>query len=264
MAKGRFISGLVAGAILGIGIGSSISGSCTGGIFSKDLSDNVVNARIMKISPVFHELVPMPSIMEYDDSLVMAYVEDIGKKNYKFLIPTKKYFACKQLKHVNLDIAELVDWVTYKDDTIAEIAHKLTEDAPSKEEKAQLLLDYVHSHIYDGTVEERFNYSKYPIETIVERCGDCEDFSILGAALMKAVGIDVALVHFPAEKGEDMSHVGLAVGGNFSGNYYNINEKKYYYAETTGTRELSSRSKGSIGQVPFPYTFKKAEIFVID
>lgn len=40
-------------------------------------------------------------------------------------------------------------------------------------------------------------YPKYPIETLVEKRGDCEDRAILAAALLKRMGYEVALLVLP-------------------------------------------------------------------
>ena len=49
-------------------------------------------------------------------------------------------------------------------------------------------------------------YPKYPLETLVEKRGDCEDQSILAAALLTAMGYNVALLILPI-------HVALGVAG---------------------------------------------------
>jgi hypothetical protein len=49
-------------------------------------------------------------------------------------------------------------------------------------------------------------YPKYPLETLVEKKGDCEDQSILAAALLAAMGYEVALLILPI-------HVALGVAG---------------------------------------------------
>jgi hypothetical protein len=77
---------------------------------------------------------------------------------------------------------------------------------------------------------------KYPVETIVENEGDCDLFSIVAAAIMKAGGLDVVLllleyqdhmlvgVHLPESPKDARSQVYL----------YKHEGKKYYVAETTG------------------------------
>ena len=74
------------------------------------------------------------------------------------------------------------------------------------------------------------DYPKYPIETFVERNGDCEDTSYLAAAIINAMGIDTALLLLPG-------HMAVGVWGSsdWSGTYYVKNGRRYYYYETTGS-----------------------------
>ena len=76
------------------------------------------------------------------------------------------------------------------------------------------------------------DYWKYPVETLADGNGDCADTAILSAALLKGMGYDVVIVLFPGNPG----HAGIAVAcDNCNGYYYPLNDKRYYYLETTGT-----------------------------
>ena len=81
-------------------------------------------------------------------------------------------------------------------------------------------------------------YPRYPIETLVDGGGDCEDSSILAAALISEMGYGVILLEFPG-------HVAIGVKGeeNVGDVYYEYNGSKYYYVETTS-------SGYSIGAIP--------------
>ncbi|MDV0446572.1 hypothetical protein MsAg5_04170 [Methanosarcinaceae archaeon Ag5] len=80
-------------------------------------------------------------------------------------------------------------------------------------------------------------YPRYPIETLVDGGGDCEDSSILAAALLNEMGYDTALLGFD-------NHMALGVAGidNAAGTYFERNGK-YYYVETTS-------NDYDIGEVP--------------
>lgn len=98
-------------------------------------------------------------------------------------------------------------------------------------------LQYVTDRATKGADE----YVRYPIETLVDGCGDCEDVVILAAALLHEMGYDVLLVLLP-------NHLALAVQSDedISGTYYEYNGAKYYYLEMT--------NKGwDLGQVPMSY-----------
>jgi hypothetical protein len=81
----------------------------------------------------------------------------------------------------------------------------------------------------DPVTKGETDYWKYPIETLADGNGDCEDTAILTAALLKEMGHDVAIVILP-------EHAAVAVAcTNCNGYYYPIDGRRYYYLETTGT-----------------------------
>lgn len=76
-----------------------------------------------------------------------------------------------------------------------------------------------------------YDYPRYPIETLHEKNGDCEDKACLLTALLKTLGHDAVLLEFA-------DHMAAGVAGNdIEGSVYELNGKKYYYTETTGTFE---------------------------
>ncbi len=133
--------------------------------------------------------------------------------------------------------------------TITDIARVLTKDCQSPEEAAQRILNYVHNGIvYDVSIESERDYVRHPLETLVEGNGDCEDTTLLAAALSRAQKLDLVLVLFgESAVGKRDAHFGYAVAGNFHGTYFNLNGKKYFYAETTGTHWLNNPSTWKIG-----------------
>lgn len=78
-------------------------------------------------------------------------------------------------------------------------------------------------------------YPKYPLETLLEQCGDCEDQAILLAALLKRMGYSVALLVFP-------THVALGIAGfdHVRGTYVTdpMSGMHYLYTETTASQWL--------------------------
>jgi hypothetical protein len=81
-------------------------------------------------------------------------------------------------------------------------------------------------------------YVRFPVETLVDGVGDCEDLSILAAAILYEMGYEVLLVILP-------DHLALAVncGEDFNGTYYFYEGSKYYYLEVTN-------QGWDIGQIP--------------
>ncbi len=81
-------------------------------------------------------------------------------------------------------------------------------------------------------------YWRYPVETIADNTGDCEDSTILAAAILRRMGFDVAMMFTPG-------HAALGVAGvsGESGHYVDFKGRRYLYCETT--------SEGwAIGQLP--------------
>lgn len=78
--------------------------------------------------------------------------------------------------------------------------------------------------------EEEGEYPKYPIETLADGCGDCEDMSILGAAILKCMGYEVALLDMP-------EHIALGVAGaeGMLGTFVEHEKVRYFYCEMTST-----------------------------
>jgi len=169
-------------------------------------------------------------------------------------INSAQYFVFKQKEHPPLD-ENISVYITYSlpkiEDTLRQI-EEVCEPTTSRE-KAQWILAYVHRIRYESDDD---NYTKYPVETLAEGSGDCEDLSILAATLMKAAGLDVVLVLFD-------DHIGVAVNVDASGQHYNHGGKKYYYAETTGTEWIDQPVTWQIGQIPGDYKDKKATIIPI-
>ncbi len=91
---------------------------------------------------------------------------------------------------------------------------------------AEFVIEFVRNFVQYK--REEGEYPKYPLETLIERSGDCEDFSITGAALLYVLGYEVALLHLPGHMA-----LGIAGPGDFSGFSIEYNGKQYYYCEMT-------------------------------
>ncbi|WNY24931.1 hypothetical protein [Methanolapillus millepedarum] len=92
-------------------------------------------------------------------------------------------------------------------------------------------------------------YPRYPLETLVDGGGDCEDSAILAAALLSEMGYGTVLLAFPG-------HMALGVKGseNLTGTYYEYRGSRYYYVETTA-------SGHRIGQIPSDVQSSSAHIY---
>lgn len=86
-------------------------------------------------------------------------------------------------------------------------------------------------------------HTYYPVETLVERGGDCEDSTILLGAILRELGYGCVLLGL-----FDAGHMALGVKGDSSipGTYYEYSGNQYYYVETTG-------DGWEIGEMPHQY-----------
>jgi hypothetical protein len=100
-------------------------------------------------------------------------------------------------------------------------------------------------------------YPRYPIETLVDNGGDCEDTAILMAALVKTLDYGVVLLIFP-QSAQTAGHcaVGIKGGEGIYGTSWSYSGAKYYYLETTGTG-------WKIGETPKEYKAATARIYAM-
>ncbi len=103
------------------------------------------------------------------------------------------------------------------------------------------VLAFVQSWPYtsDDVTTEYDEYPRYPVETIVDGGGDCEDTSILFASIVRGMGYGTVLL-----KLEEDDHMAVGVlisqnivndwNQNYDLTYYTSDDKIYAYCETTG------------------------------
>jgi hypothetical protein len=137
------------------------------------------------------------------------------------------------------------------DKLVQKIGEAATQAGFDEWETVSFAVSFVQSLPYttDSVTTVYDDYPRYPIETLVDNGGDCEDTAILMAALLNTMGYEVVLSDFT-------QHVAVGVLGSegISGTYWTHNGGKYYYLETTG--------KGwEIGELPPEYEGKSAHIY---
>lgn len=100
--------------------------------------------------------------------------------------------------------------------------------------------------------------AQYPMETMVEDQGDCDDKSYVFASILLARGYYVILLHFEKAKAGGLDHmaVGVAISdfkAEYTATYWSHEGRKYYYCETTN-------EEWKIGQLPDDYEGMSAHI----
>ncbi len=127
------------------------------------------------------------------------------------------------------------DWakfVTPYDQTIRTIAQDVADVSISTGDtnKVQIAINFVESMVYEYDIDyiSELEWPKYPIETIIDQRGDCEDTSFLMASILGALDYDTIILIFS-------DHVAVGVWcESCTGTYYNYNGRKYFFLETTG------------------------------
>jgi len=158
------------------------------------------------------------------------------------------------------DLAGLADMVkeSKSDPSIKSLVNQLSEIADTKRYNDRQLADYVASFVQsmpytvDYDTKGRDEYPRYPVETLFERGGDCEDTSILIATLLDSLGINVVLLHLEGEH-----HIALGVDVPLSyGYYYEYIGTKYWFLETTA-------EGWRVGDIPTEMKNKMAYIYPV-
>ncbi|MFO1532753.1 MAG: hypothetical protein ABR562_03500 [Thermoplasmatota archaeon] len=121
----------------------------------------------------------------------------------------------------------------------------------SDDEALSFALAFVQSLQYtsDAVTTGFDEWPRFPVETLVDNGGDCEDTSILYASLVQAMGYGVILVSPPG-------HMAVAVAADpgFGGLKYHYGTQDYAYAETTGDGY-------AIGEIPSEYEGKEVAVY---
>ena len=151
---------------------------------------------------------------------------------------------------------DCVSFVTSEDETIREIAAGVMEATAGLTdiERVECVLDMVRG-IPTSTDEEstgQSDYFRYPVETLWELTGDCEDHAILLSSILEAMGYDTVL-HY-VNIFEDGRLVGshMAVGVNVehaTGSYVLVHELRFWYCESSP----ESGADLHVGEVPDGY-----------
>lgn len=149
---------------------------------------------------------------------------------------------------------------TTKDQYIQVLAQKLNETTTqlgyNSYDSVSFVLAFVQSLPYtsDKVTTGYDEYPRFPIETLVDDGGDCEDTAILFASLTLSMGYGTVYISPP-------NHYAVGILGNdLQGTYWTYPEgsnNTYYYCETTG-------SGFTIGQMPVEFQGQTAYIYSID
>lgn len=150
-------------------------------------------------------------------------------KYYKELTPVSE--RCQETTHVRDK-----QFVTYEDKYILQLASKfktMTSGMTDLQVSNFVLaftqyIEYQSDDVFTGYEE----YWKYPVETLYDQGGDCEDTSILFSAIAEAMGYNTCLLLFP---GHMAAGIDLDINPSQGMYYFSTGGYNFYYGETTAT-----------------------------
>ena len=195
-------------------------------------------------------------------SSIQARSNDVFQRSYEWKFGGKKYqmtypFAWDTYRFYQGKPRVFYNYAVYtyenpKYAILSDFAENLRCIAENQGMDSSQTLNFVIAFVqqlqYQTEVGE---YPKYPIETLSEKGGDCEDTSILLAALLRELGYDAILINPPR-------HMAIALEcKSCKGSAYQFQGKRYFYIETTA-------SGFPIGRIPGDYTFTKDRMFGLD
>jgi hypothetical protein len=140
------------------------------------------------------------------------------------------YDYYKNMKRLNtIDYSAYV-FDRYDDSYIEFLADQLLslKNLKTNVEKINFIASFVQGIEYkkDDLENDTYEYPRYPLETLKEKRGDCEDKAILTAALLQSLGYNVSLIRLP-------QHMAVGVNLNETITEYSYYIDQYYFLEST-------------------------------
>ena len=185
-------------------------------------------------------------IKTYSFGYLLSYNWKYNTVEYQvsYTFDPQRYAYYKKQGHDVMEYSDYIKFVTKEETAVVDIAQILRNLSNEKGfdslSEVNFIMSFVQSLKYseDNLTAGVGEYPRYPIETLVEQTGDCEDSSALLISLLESLGYEAAMVLIP-EAWDDYGHA--AVGVNLTGAegiYYILNEGEeneigYYFAETT-------------------------------
>ncbi|MCD6572147.1 MAG: transglutaminase domain-containing protein [Thermoplasmata archaeon] len=207
-------------------------------IVIKDATDNEIANYSTSVTPYDSNIDTISYTWSYKGD---GYSMEIPRLNFLY-----NYYHAKKRFKTNDYTSYVIDRTD--DEFLELIDAKLGEiySATDDVDQIDFIASFVQSLPYanDNVTTPSDEYPRYPVETLFEKEGDCEDTSILTAALLKELGYDVSLIKF-----SDHMSVGVHLNTVYGNKdfYIDSNGRKYLYLETNG-------ENWPLGKAPTNYT----------
>lgn len=166
---------------------------------------------------------------------VLAHGQQLDHEAIVHVDPTELSAARERNPGRGASPEDLVDWVTTgSGQEVVELARQIHDQCfaggYSLYATVSCFVAACQSIPYVSDMEStgREEYWRYPIETIADHAGDCEDSAVLLAALLRRAGFRSLLVVFPKH-----AAVAVEVPHDTPGAYFEHEGVRYYYCETT-------------------------------
>ena len=170
----------------------------------------------------------------------------IDKHMYEYYRSLPRYYDFKELiNYVNDDNNKQI--LKSIADSLTDLGNKSGYD---KSQIAQEAICFVQAipYTYDIDSTGQKEFPKYPLETIYDYGGDCEDSSLLLVGILRELNFGCCLFKY-----EGHIAIGILGADDIPGTYYEYKGKRYYYVETTNTGwtigDLPDEMKGQAAQV---------------
>lgn len=179
--------------------------------------------------------------------------------SWDMMIPASEYYSYKNQPRTYDYGSYMMEDNAYIESLSQSLKDCADDEGWSSYELVSFTLAFVQSLEYtsDSVTTGYDEYPRYPIETLVDEGGDCEDTSVLFSTLIEAdpINIDAVLLILPADDPEHMA-AGVAGASGIHGAYYEYDGRNYYYCETTGEGWM-------VGDIPLEYKHVTAEIIQV-
>lgn len=177
----------------------------------------------------------------YSDGGETEYTESFSEFIYNFYHrQSRQYVNNYQFKYGSYVSDQLDKYII--DSIVSEFEEYGKKNNQTEREIIEHMMSFVQNLKY--TTDKRGTgwneYPKYPVETLVEQEGDCEDTSILMADLLRRYGYGTKLISATSEMtdGDTGGHMAVGIKGDEDvwGTYYTDSKgDRYYFIETTSS-----------------------------
>lgn len=220
----------------------------------------IVMKRLLAFVMLFMIVVPMMahSVIVEDDCYKIKHNWTYNEVEWscRLSIPVELYEYYQERTHVGDDFSHYV-LSEFDRDCIRDLVQSFRTGGEklglSETDNVYNVISFVQSlqYMYDIKSKREDDYVRYPVETLVDGVGDCEDMVILAASILYEMGYKVLLVSLP-------DHLALAVEcrESFPGTYYEYDDERYYYLEMTNIG-------WDLGQIPAQFKNTKAQLIPI-